>query len=317
MNYFLEGLTSKVTNLDHILLGAINQILYRVDARTLQAVEGTNRQVKLLNGHLQDFFLFHFRSFYEDFGVLCLIRHIDEEFKVLVENLGGEGNRFLCSDGSVEWAAKGEKVVLVRLETSPEDITGMKAAQGILTVRGGMTSHAAVVLIWIFKKFDDELGIFLENIFQKLYSRYITYGKAISETDLSTIKEKNENLHLYITKYKAQTHCYPVCFLILKALQKGNFLFIAVKNFEYQKVDNNNFYTMHALYVHDDWCYDTISGIQHPLDMILKHFQGKEYMYISYDDVKDLTYDEFREKYADGLNLWCKENDCYVSFCAD
>ena len=43
------------------------------------------------------------------------------------------------------WAERGEKVVLVRLETSPEDITGMKAAQGILTVRGGMTSHAAVV----------------------------------------------------------------------------------------------------------------------------------------------------------------------------
>ena len=44
-----------------------------------------------------------------------------------------------------EWKARGEKVVLVRLETSPEDITGMKASQGILTVRGGMTSHAAVV----------------------------------------------------------------------------------------------------------------------------------------------------------------------------
>ena len=42
-------------------------------------------------------------------------------------------------------AEKGEKVVLVRLETSPEDITGMKSSQGILTVRGGMTSHAAVV----------------------------------------------------------------------------------------------------------------------------------------------------------------------------
>ena len=49
------------------------------------------------------------------------------------------------ADDAVEWAARGEKVVLVRLETSPEDITGMKAAQGILTVRGGMTSHAAVV----------------------------------------------------------------------------------------------------------------------------------------------------------------------------
>lgn len=49
------------------------------------------------------------------------------------------------ADDAKEWAARGEKVVLVRLETSPEDIEGMKAAQGILTVRGGMTSHAAVV----------------------------------------------------------------------------------------------------------------------------------------------------------------------------
>ena len=49
------------------------------------------------------------------------------------------------ADDAIEWKNRGEKVVLVRLETSPEDITGMKAAQGILTVRGGMTSHAAVV----------------------------------------------------------------------------------------------------------------------------------------------------------------------------
>ena len=55
------------------------------------------------------------------------------------------GKIVFTADDAVEWAAKGEKVVLVRLETSPEDITGMKSAQGILTVRGGMTSHAAVV----------------------------------------------------------------------------------------------------------------------------------------------------------------------------
>lgn len=55
------------------------------------------------------------------------------------------GKVVFTADDAVEWNAKGEKVVLVRLETSPEDITGMKAAQGILTVRGGMTSHAAVV----------------------------------------------------------------------------------------------------------------------------------------------------------------------------
>jgi len=55
------------------------------------------------------------------------------------------GKVVFTADDAVAWAEKGEKVVLVRLETSPEDITGMKAAQGILTVRGGMTSHAAVV----------------------------------------------------------------------------------------------------------------------------------------------------------------------------
>lgn len=55
------------------------------------------------------------------------------------------GKIVFTADDAKNWAAKGEKVVLVRLETSPEDIEGMKAAQGILTVRGGMTSHAAVV----------------------------------------------------------------------------------------------------------------------------------------------------------------------------
>ena len=55
------------------------------------------------------------------------------------------GRIVFTADDAKGWAEKGEKVVLVRLETSPEDIEGMVASQGILTVRGGMTSHAAVV----------------------------------------------------------------------------------------------------------------------------------------------------------------------------
>ena len=55
------------------------------------------------------------------------------------------GKIVFSAEDAEKWAARGEKVVLVRLETSPEDITGMKVSQGILTVRGGMTSHAAVV----------------------------------------------------------------------------------------------------------------------------------------------------------------------------
>ena len=66
--------------------------------------------------------------------------------KALAASPGAASGKIVFSaEDAKAWAARGEKVVLVRLETSPEDIEGMKAAQGILTVRGGMTSHAAVV----------------------------------------------------------------------------------------------------------------------------------------------------------------------------
>ncbi|MBO4637017.1 MAG: pyruvate, phosphate dikinase [Clostridiales bacterium] len=66
--------------------------------------------------------------------------------KALAASPGAASGKIVfTAEDAKAWAARGEKVVLVRLETSPEDIEGMKAAQGILTVRGGMTSHAAVV----------------------------------------------------------------------------------------------------------------------------------------------------------------------------
>ena len=73
-----------------------------------------------------------------------------KEAKPIGKGLGASpgaacGKIVFTAEDAVSWHEKGEKVVLVRLETSPEDITGMKASQGILTVRGGMTSHAAVV----------------------------------------------------------------------------------------------------------------------------------------------------------------------------
>ena len=77
-------------------------------------------------------------------------RNLDTLLTPLGKGLGASpgaacGKVVFTADDAESWAERGEKVVLVRLETSPEDITGMKAAQGILTVRGGMTSHAAVV----------------------------------------------------------------------------------------------------------------------------------------------------------------------------
>lgn len=74
------------------------------------------------------------------------LKKVEPIAKALAASPGAASGQivFTATDAK-EWAEKGKKVVLVRLETSPEDIEGMKAAQGILTVRGGMTSHAAVV----------------------------------------------------------------------------------------------------------------------------------------------------------------------------
>jgi pyruvate,orthophosphate dikinase len=58
---------------------------------------------------------------------------------------GAKGRVVFSSDDAVEWAHRGEKVILVREETSPEDVDGMHKAQAILTTKGGMTSHAALV----------------------------------------------------------------------------------------------------------------------------------------------------------------------------
>ncbi len=74
------------------------------------------------------------------------LKKVEPVAKALAASPGAACGKIVFSaEDAKAWAGRGEKVVLVRLETSPEDIEGMKAAQGILTVRGGMTSHAAVV----------------------------------------------------------------------------------------------------------------------------------------------------------------------------
>ena len=83
-----------------------------------------------------------------------------------------------------EWNARGEKVVLVRLETSPEDITGMKAAEGILTVRGGMTSHAAVVARGMGKCCVSGCG---DIVMDEENKKFTLAGKTFTEGDFISI----------------------------------------------------------------------------------------------------------------------------------
>lgn len=98
------------------------------------------------------------------------------------------GQIVFTAEDAKAWAAKGKKVVLVRLETSPEDIEGMKAAQGILTVRGGMTSHAAVVARGMGKCCVSGCSDIVMNEAKK---EFTLGGKKFKEGDLLSIDGSN------------------------------------------------------------------------------------------------------------------------------
>ncbi|MBR5278219.1 MAG: pyruvate, phosphate dikinase [Clostridia bacterium] len=94
------------------------------------------------------------------------------------------GKIVLTADDAKEWADRGEKVILVRLETSPEDIEGMKAAQGILTVRGGRTSHAAVVARGMGKCCVSGCG---DIKMDEANKKFVLGGKEYNEGDIISI----------------------------------------------------------------------------------------------------------------------------------
>ncbi len=102
------------------------------------------------------------------------------------------GKIVFTAEDAEAWKARGEKVVLVRLETSPEDITGMKASQGILTVRGGMTSHAAVVARGMGKCCVSGCG---EIKMDEDNKKFELSGKTYHEGDFISIDGSNGNIY--------------------------------------------------------------------------------------------------------------------------
>ncbi len=102
------------------------------------------------------------------------------------------GKIVFTAEDAEEWNKKGEKVVLVRLETSPEDITGMKAAQGILTVRGGMTSHAAVVARGMGKCCVSGCG---DIAMDEANKKFTLAGKEFKEGDFISIDGTTGNIY--------------------------------------------------------------------------------------------------------------------------
>ena len=102
------------------------------------------------------------------------------------------GKIVFSAEDAKEWEARGEKVVLVRLETSPEDIEGMKSAQGILTVRGGMTSHAAVVARGMGRCCVSGCG---DIIMDEANKKFTLAGKEYHEGDFISIDGSTGNIY--------------------------------------------------------------------------------------------------------------------------
>ena len=102
------------------------------------------------------------------------------------------GKVVFTADDAEVWASRGEKVILVRLETSPEDITGMKVAQGILTVRGGMTSHAAVVARGMGTCCVSGLG---DIVMDEANKKFTLGGKTFHEGDFISLDGSTGNVY--------------------------------------------------------------------------------------------------------------------------
>ena len=102
------------------------------------------------------------------------------------------GKIVFTAEDAKEWASRKEKVVLVRLETSPEDIEGMKAAQGILTVRGGMTSHAAVVARGMGKCCVSGCG---DIVMDEANKKFTLGGKTYNEGDFISLDGSTGNIY--------------------------------------------------------------------------------------------------------------------------
>ena len=102
------------------------------------------------------------------------------------------GKVVFTAEDAEAWNARGEKVILVRLETSPEDITGMKSSEGILTVRGGMTSHAAVVARGMGECCVSGCG---DIVMDEEHKQFTLGGKTIKEGDFISIDGTTGNIY--------------------------------------------------------------------------------------------------------------------------
>jgi len=201
--------------------------------------------------------------------------------------------------------------LLTMLLTS--EFTLSNVIQGIILILA-----YTIFAVYFVKRFNEPIEIFKGLIAASMYSsRYVLKGNAISKDDFEIIKKEKEKIHYGMMTQQVNGYCYSVCFEILKCLKKGTIQFVAVRSLKTDKTEHNNEYTMHVLYVNNDWCYDTYSERQYPLEEVMRKMKAKTYRSFAYADVEGKSYEEFREEQAPALIEWCKENDCYQKWLKD
>ena len=181
----------------------------------------------------------------------------------------------------------------------------------IISIRIFAVAYLCFFVFFIIR-FKDALMKFQINIANSMYfKKYVLKGKAISKEDFHTIKDQYKTLYHALSQDESQGYCYSICFDILKCLKKGKIQFIAAKRFDEDANEDGLKYTMHVLYVNNDWCFDTYCGKQLPLEEALSRHYAKLYTSYTYNDIKDRDYDVFRKEESPALAEWCKKNDCY------
>lgn len=178
----------------------------------------------------------------------------------------------------------------------------------------GILIYECILLI-SYKFFAKEIIEFCtETLPDKLYNRiYAQRGKALSKQDFKKIQCENYDLYQVITTHLCHGYCYAICFEILKVLKTGNIKFIAVRKIK-DADEETETYTMHVLYEKNGWVFDTYNQHQYPVEKDIALHKGIVYKDFYYEDIKGLTYEEFREKNYENFAKWCKENDCYQSW---
>jgi len=164
-------------------------------------------------------------------------------------------------------------------------------------------------------RFKNEIKTFQILIANSMYrSEYVLQGKALSADDFKQISENNPKLFKSIMLLETHGYCYSVCFSILQCVKEGMMLFAAVKDINSEDEDEQHEYTMHVLYVNNQWCYDTYSQRQYPVDYVLEKMKAIPYISFGYENIGEMTYEEFRDEHAPALEVWCKAHDCHQSW---